>query len=75
MTKLNYFKMLGYVKTNRLSKIDFAAVCREYSNDVDEMAEKIIVLQWANLSGCDIAQNLADCGDWIYGSNLWNLYF
>lgn len=75
MTKLNYFKMLGYVKTNRLSKIDFAAVCREYSNDVDKMAEQIIVLQWANLSGCDIAQNLADCGDWIYGSNLWNLYF
>ena len=75
MTKLNYFKMLGYVKTNRLSKIDFAAVCREYSNDVDKMAEQIIVLQWANLSGRDIAQNLADCGDWIYGSNLWNLYF
>lgn len=43
MTKLNYFKMLGYVKTNRLSKIDFAAVCREYSNDVDKMAEQIIV--------------------------------
>ncbi len=75
MAKLNYFKMLGYVQINRLSPVDFAAVCREYANDVDKMAEKIIVLQWANFSGRDIAQNLAECGDWIYGSNLWNLYF
>lgn len=75
MAKLNYFRMLSYAKINRLTSADFAAVCKEYVKDVDAMAEKIIVKQWENLFGCQIAECLEDYGDWIYGSNLWNLYF
>lgn len=75
MTKLNYFKMLSKAKSNSLSMLDFEAVCQEYANDVDNMAEKVIVKQWDSLSGDKIAKSLADFGGWIYGSNLWNLYF
>lgn len=75
MTKLNYFKMLSKAKINCLSSIDFAAVCLEYANDVDNMAEKVIVKQWENFSAHQIAKCLRDFGGWIYGSNLWNLYF
>ena len=75
MAKLNYFRMLSNAKINCLTSADFAAVCKEYVKDVDAMAEKIIVKQWENLFGCQIAECLKDYGDWIYGSNLWNLYF
>ena len=75
MAKLNYFNMLSYAKFNCLTSADFAAVCKEYVKDVDAMAEKIIVKQWENLFGSQIAECLEDYGDWIYGSNLWNLYF
>ena len=75
MAKLNYFRMLSFAKINCLTSADFATVCKEYVKDVDAMAEKIIVKQWENLFGSQIAECLEDYGDWIYGSNLWNLYF